>query len=313
MHYNQLSQKMLGWQNKNKYSMFFMRYFMYFYNLAITRFHWINLPNEIPERYLEDLLFFQTQALFFYDDAAEWYAATAVNLGGMIDNYQVPDTRFAYAMHYYAAYDKTNSVIIWDSMGQYPMCDLMMMHADALANMRMTRDANIYGQRHPIAISGPKNARLSMANFGKQYNDFVPWIELREGFNDKIDLKAIDLKVPIVFPELDIEMKQEIAWALTELGISSTANFKRERVSTQEASGNSGEMEMARMSALATRQRAAEQINRMFGLDVRVEFRSEIPIPGVDGAGAEKIEKETSAETEGNGQESFGDEGGYYE
>lgn len=277
-----LEAKMLRYKDpKNKYGLYFMRYLMYLYNLAITRFEWIDLPEEIPPRFLEDILFWQTAGVFFYDEEAELYGFTAVNLGGNIDNYNVPDTRYAYALHYYRELNKLNSVVLWDSMGQYPMCDLMMMHADALANIRMTRDLNIYANRHPCMVVGPDNYRLSSSNVVKMYNQFVPWIPVKQGFDKEVKFQTLDLKVPIIFPELDIEMKQEIAWALTELGISSSSNFKRERVNTQEATGNMGEMEMARASALAVRERAARQINDMFGLNVSVRFRSDIPIADI--------------------------------
>ena len=206
------------------------------------------------------------------------------NLGGTVDIYGVPNMRFAYAQQYFKTLGKNNSVIIWDSSVGYPSVDYVQMYAESLANMRMTRNLNIYAQRTPVIIAGSDNQRLSTKNLFKQYNDFVPFISVKDGISNVENMKVLNLNPPNVFGDLTTAMRQEIADFCVQFGISNIDGTKKERLITSEVEQDADLTLINRQSFLSVRKRACEQINRLFGLEVDVQYIG-------NGLGLERKEK----------------------
>ena len=70
------------------------------------------------------------------------------------------------------------------------------------------------------------------------------------------------------------ELKREI-WseALTFLGINNVNVNKKERLITNEVENNQGSIVSSRFSRLEQRRQAVKRINKMFGLNIEVNFR----------------------------------------
>ena len=256
-----------------KYRAYYNRYFNMLHNLAISRFEWVNLPDEIPPIYIEEMLFWYGQTLFFREDVLDKFAVMKVCLGGTMDNYGIPNTRFAYSYNYQSYINKDESVIIWDNATMYPVADYARMYADSLANMRLTRDINIYAQRTPLTFAGTNQQRLTVKNLFKQYNDFVPFIEVKDGITNLDNLKVLNTGAPKVFDSIQILIKQEISAYCNLIGIDSIDGSKKERLVSQESLQDADMTYINRQSYLSLRERACEQINRLFGLNVSVKYR----------------------------------------
>ena len=63
--------------------------------------------------------------------------------------------------------------------------------------------------------------------------------------------------------------------ALTYLGISNTNITKKERMISDEVMRNMGGVIASRYSRLESRRHAADQINKMFGLNIEVNYRAD--------------------------------------
>lgn len=255
-----------------QYRNYYIRYFNMLHEMIVNRFEWLGLPDEIPPRVIEDYLFWWGQAVFFEDDVLEKYAVMKTNMGGTVDIYGVPNMRFAYAQQYFKTLNKANSVIVWDSAIGYPSVDYVQMYAESLANMRMTRNLNIYAQRTPVIIAGSDNQRLSTKNLFKQYNDFVPFISVRDGVSNIDNIKVLNLNPPNVFGDITTAMRQEIADFCIQFGINNIDGTKKERLITSEIEQDADLTLINRQSFLGVRKRACEQINRLFGLSVDVRY-----------------------------------------
>ena len=264
--------------DKRKFEHYFIRYFYYLYNIAITRFKWINLPEEIDPVFLENMLFYCGRGVFFKDDIAKLYAVMKVNEAGNFDVYGHTDDRYAYAINYQIDLTKKNSVMLYDSMSEYPTADIISMHAYSLAQMRISRDINIIANRTPVLVSSSGEQALTGRNVMKQIIDGIPFIHLKKGIYGNENLQALKTDAPVLFNDLNTAMRWEMSDALTYLGVDSFYSDKKERAVSGETSGNNGEVEMNRNSCLMRRKRSCEQINRLYGLDIDVEFRTEIPI-----------------------------------
>lgn len=255
-----------------KYRRYYQRYLQILHAISVNRFEWVGLPDEIVPQFIEEQLFWRGEVVFFKDDVLNKYAVMRTALGGSIDIYDTPNKRTAYAQNYIEHLNKKNSVLIKDNTINYPLVDIAVMYAESLANMRMTRDINIYAQRTPVVVSTSENTRLSSKNTMKMYNDFVPVIEIKDTFKGVDGLKVLDLKPPKVFDDLRVEMREEISDFCTIIGVDNLAGQKKERLVSDEVYQQSNVVQINRHNYLSVRERAAEQISRLFGLKVSVKY-----------------------------------------
>ena len=107
-------------------------------------------------------------------------------------------------------------------------------------------------------------------------------------------IKVLDLQAPYLCDKLQ-QLKTEL-WteALTYLGISNSVVNKKERLITDEVMTNQGGIFASRASRLYERQEAADKINRIFGLNVSVDFNdaSEAELQRFEGITQDDIEEE---------------------
>ena len=254
-------------------------YFQKIINLFTNRFKWNGLPDYIPPAFLEQTLFFNGRVAFIYDDVEEMFAVMNVNLTGMPDIYNVPDMRQVFAVTGYTeTYGKDESVIIWDNPCASPFVITADLYAKQLANIWKTRDINILAQRTPIILKSTMEERLTWANVGNQYEMYVPMIKADTSL-DMENIQALDLKAE--WKAGALTELERLLWSqvLTDMGYESNPVDKKERLISQEVQGNNGETEGNRKLALNMRQRACEQINRLWGLNMSVEFNTELPTP----------------------------------
>lgn len=253
-------------------------YFDRLKELAISMFEWENLPDSMDERFLEMTLFEDGQAIVFRDDVMGMLGLQ-VMIGGPLNVYRVPINRRAYAVNGYQNPDLTpeNSVIVFNNMLRTNSYRDVMFFARKLYEVDRAIDVNVKGQKTPKVILCDENERLTMLNLFMKYDGNQPFI-----FGTKnLDLKSIqtlDTSSPYLSDKL-YQLKTQI-WneALTYLGISNVNFNKKERLVSDEVLRNSGSTVSSRYTRLNMREKAADEINRMFGTDIRVKYREDIQI-----------------------------------
>lgn len=245
--------------------------------LSISMFDWQNLPNTIDARFLELALFNDGMAVFFKDEVMG-YLGLQVMIGGTLDVYRIPITRTAFAQNgYQMKLDQSNSVIIFNNMlHTNSILDVQEM-SKRLYEIQRTIDINVIQQKTPKIITCTENQRLVMKNLYAQYMGNEPFI-----FGDKnLDLsgiKTFDTASPYVADKLYDLKTQYWNEALTYLGISNVNTVKKERMITDEVQRNLGGTIASRHSRLFMRQQACEQINKMFGLNISVDYREDMQV-----------------------------------
>lgn len=250
-------------------------YFNKIMNLAINRFKYEGLPEEIDVYFLERGLFFNGSMLMLKDPVVNMYAIMYYSLGGNLDIYQWPQDRYAYATQsYFKMYDKSNSVIIRDSPTMYPFVQEAWLYAGTLANLWLTKDINVYWLRTPKFVSYPQSAGLTVKNIIRDYNEYVPMIEVSDDTNTDI-FKSIDVSSPDITEALSKLERETKANVLVDLGYSASAIEKKERVQSGELAQNQGEIYGMRNIYLNARQRAMDFANELWGLDIKVTFNTD--------------------------------------
>lgn len=253
----------------------YVQYYNRLMELSMSMFEWKNLPDTVDERYLELGLFSSGCMLFFKDDVIGELALNMTYQGGF-DIYGEPTRRRAYSRYnqFQTTLDKDNSVIIWNNMLRTNSALDVQMFAYRLYNLDRIVDINANAQKTPVLITCDEKQKLTMKNLYMQYEGNYPVI-----FGDSnLDIKSLSVlktDAPFVSDKIyDLKVK---IWneALTYLGISNINTTKKERMITDEVIRNQGGTIASRYSRLESRRRAVKKINKMFGLNITVDYRED--------------------------------------
>lgn len=253
----------------------YVQYYNRLMELSMSMFEWKNLPDTVDERYLELGLFSSGCMVFFKDDVVGELALNMTYQGGF-DIYGEPTRRRAYSRYnqFQTTLDKDNSVIIWNNMLRTNSALDVQMFAYRLYNLDRIVDINANAQKTPVLITCDEKQKLTMKNLYLQYEGNYPVI-----FGDSnLDIKSLSVlktDAPFVSDKIyDLKVK---IWneALTYLGISNINTTKKERMITDEVIRNQGGTIASRYSRLESRRRAVKKINKMFGLNITVDYRED--------------------------------------
>lgn len=266
-------------QNNNQYGMYLER----LTELAISMFEWKNLPDSCDERFLELTLFTNGYAVFFKDEDLSntglsdtgSYLALPVATNGRWNVYNIPTKRRAYASNgYNKNLDVNNSVVIYNNLLHTNSINISRTYARRLYNLDRIVDVNANAQKTPVLILANEQQRLTMLQVYQKWDGNEPVI-----FGDRdLDMKlvqALRTDAPYIADKIQA-LKTEL-WneALTYLGISNISFQKKERMISDEVLRNQGGTIASRYSRLNARRKSADQINKMFGLNIEVDFRED--------------------------------------
>ena len=261
---------------KNLYT--YEQYADLFTEIAVSSFKWNNAPTSIDTRFIETGLY-ENKAMIYFTDEVMGDLCLKCILGGQLDVYNIPLDRRAYASNgYQKNLDRTNSVIIWDNMLHYGTSNKMEIYAKRLSNLDTIIDINCNAQKTPILLKGTQQQRLSLLNAYEKYDGNQPVMFGTENFleGNENAFTVFKTDCPYVADKL-YELKVNL-WneALTYLGVSNVQYQKKERINTEEINRSMGGAFASRRSRIKARQNAVEEINKMFGLSIEVDFEDEV-------------------------------------
>lgn len=252
----------------------FRHYYDRLKELSISMFEWKNLPSTIDVRFLELTLFEKGVAVFFEDDVIGYLTLRAI-MNGKFDVYGIPEKVRATASNgYNRELSNKDSVLIYNNYLHTSCYDDITMFATRLASLDRSIEVNANAQKTPILIQCSEQERLTMANLYKEYDGNSPVIYGDKNLNTK-GLSVLKTDAPYVADKL-YQLKTQI-WneALTYLGISNLNIQKKERLVSDEVVRSLGGTIASRYSRLQSRREAVDKINRMFGLNIEVNYRED--------------------------------------
>ena len=260
-----------------------------FKKICLSMFEWVNLPESMNARYLEECLYYKGQAALLKDETFG-FINTQVCDSGYLNIYGLPTQLNCYSFQYqqernlYTGLEGTeykDAVLVMNNWQRIPTAITIELFCQRLADAEMTASTNIKAQKTPVLIVVDESQRLMMENLYNQYDGNRPFI-----FGDKNQLgadtpiKSISTGADFIADKI-MDYKKAI-WneALTFLGINNLSNEKKERLITDEASSNNELINLNLQSMLIPRQEAAEQFNKLFGLTgdkaISVRLRSDL-------------------------------------
>ena len=242
--------------------------------LACSAFEWDGLPEGIKERHVESYLFHHGKAIFFKDPSMSFMCLEAHNGRGMNVNGD-PLRYIATGFNYHKEYNADDCVIIENNLHRLPSVDFVYFYVNKLTEAERTMDVNVKAVKTPFIIACDDKDVLSFKRIFQQIDGNIPAI-----FADKsLNLDALTvLKTDAKFMGNDLmDYKKSVEnELLTFLGFDNLAVDKKERVNLSEANSNNQITKSFAQLQLEARERACEEINTMYGLNVSVK-RREVP------------------------------------
>ena len=269
------------WESAMLNNRTYLQYYNRLTELAVSMFEWKNLPPTVDKRFLELTLFSDGQAVFFKDDVLGHLCLQVATAGGF-NVYRIPKERRAYASNgYNHSLNENNSVIIYNNYLRNNSRLDVEMFAKRLYNLDRIIDVNANAQKTPVLIACTEQERLTMQNLYKEFDGNAPVIFGDKNLNTK-GLSVLKTDAPYVADKLYTLKTQIWNEALTYLGISNINVQKKERLISDEVTRNQGGTIASRYSRLEARREAVEKINKMFGLEIEVNYREDFQQVDID-------------------------------
>ena len=249
--------------------------------LALNRYKWENLPNGIESRYIEQMLYDNGEcAMFDHPDLGLCILRSSSREN--LNIYGEPTKLSLTGFNEHRTVMMDECVRIMNNDLALPTHPNIVYYARRMAEIDDIIMQNLRQQRVPYLFATDENNSFSMKSLYDRIYQGEPAI-----FIDKEMLKGepenvmvIPTTAPYLVDKLQIQKQEMERELLTFLGINNTLE-KKERLLVDETNSNNQFIKMASDIGFKQRQLACEQINEMFGLNVRVvetqdEFQSEV-------------------------------------
>lgn len=250
--------------------------------LACNRFEWVGLPDSINPRFLELELFWKAVVIYYHEDAVGKDLAAKGAGYGFLDPFDDPTSFQVVGPGYMTIeLDVKECVPIYANYLRVPDLDIVYIYAEKLARIDRAIDMTVTNMQMPKIIKASEATKLSMANIDRQHDEGVSSIKVSKSLNLNDEIEVLDLGVPSGYLS-DLQIGKAKMWneCMGKLGINNSNQDKKERLVADEVAANDEQVEATKNIALNARQHAAEQINKMFGTTISVDFKtSTVPEP----------------------------------
>lgn len=233
--------------------------------MAMSRFKWLNLPPKCDARFLEWTLLYEGVATIAFPRNQEgtFYStrATFDSAPNVYDNFYKWRSTGNNGWNFYCT--PNNGVLVWDNNTRYPLMSGIMIKAQELAHIQLTKEMNRFHQQIPWILKGPESRKNDMINIVKQVAGGEQAIITTNGFDD-IEVEALMTNVPYLGEDLAQDEKNTWNDVYQMLGIENST-LKMERQTQDEVHAQKQPTTMVALASLSERRKAAEYLNEHFG------------------------------------------------
>ena len=248
----------------------------YMLNRSNIMFQYHNLPDSIPSREIELLL--QTNGFGVFIEVEGKYYIVNGGLGGEPDVYNMPTEAVisipALKLNKTYKINEDCIVIPNDSMylGLLPMyakyCTLM--NENEITMLLATVNKRI---QHLLSANDDNTLESAKKFLEKVFDGEIGVIGESKLF-ESLKVNTTSTTSQVSMKDL-FEYEQYLKASMyNEIGLSANFNMKRERLSSSEVEANTDNLYPLVDDMLKNRREGLEKVNKMFGLDIQVEFNS---------------------------------------
>ena len=246
----------------------------YWKNIAINIFEWKGLEEISPSltgEIIEETLYDKGSCLFFKDDNLG-YMALPVAPANKLNVYRKPTNFRAIGNNYTKEYDVDNSVLIKNNTLKKATFDIIDYYTAKLADIELTKDLHRNAHKTPIILECTEDTLLSAKNTFKKVRANEPVIYKNKTRGEEVGVNVLNANVPYINDKLEDDYHNYEARILTALGLDNYVEDKKERVQSAEVESQQEYIISSFRASLNERKKACEAINKMFGLDLEVDY-----------------------------------------
>ena len=256
--------------------------------ICLSMFEWVNLPESMNARFLEQCLYYQGQGALLYDKDYG-YLNTMASDGGYINIYGLPTEIMCYSYRFnqrrslyttdIGEEKDKECILVLNNYDRVPTSYTISLFAYRLAEAQRTADVNIKAQRTPILITTDQKQYFTLKKMYEEYDGNTPAIFADKNVITPDALKTLKTDAPMIIQDI-MDYKREI-WNefLTFMGISNLSE-KRERMISNEIDSNNELVNLNLQALLTPRKEACKQFNEKYGLmgdkAIDVKVRSDL-------------------------------------
>ena len=250
----------------------FTRIYDYYKMLALNMFTWENLPETMNSRYIENALYEHGLCLVNNDENMSLISVPCkfgANMNINEESTEVLTSGYNYVKTINYINNK-DCVLIRNNDLAKPTRDYIANYAERMLEVEMCIRANINQQKFPWFINATEKTKKSLEIIFEKVENFEPFILANKEIGlGEYALEVLTMPTPYVADKLNeykYELEREI---LTFLSLNN--NFeKKERLLTDEINSNNDFISTNAMLMYKNRLQACEEINKKFGLNVKV-------------------------------------------
>lgn len=250
--------------------------------IASRRFKWNNLPEGIPEWFIEWSMFWNESVGAAIDRNIGEIILPANN-AGTVNIYGIPVEYNLIGTGYNERFKLEDCAILRDNFLGTSMFFILEPLINNVYESMRTRDMNLQNNKMPIFYSTSNKTKLTVENVFKKIQNNV--IALFTGDTIRGDtFTAIPAIPPYIVDKLDTHIQDAWNDIYTVLGIQTQNIEKRERVQAAEVYASVEQNQIFKHSAIECRERWCEECNKKFGWNISVEWLlPEIPLTTLEG------------------------------
>lgn len=252
----------------------------YWKNIAINIFEWKRKNGEplktiasgLTSEIIEDWLYTKGKALWGKDKKVGFLCLPATEVQQR-NVYFKPTKYRAIGNNYNEEFDIDESVIIKNNSLQEPTEPMIAFYCEKLAEIELTKDLRRDAHKTPFEIETTEDTLLSAKNIFKKIRASEPVIYKNKTRGEgEVGVKVLDTDVSWLNDKLDDEYNNYVAKILTILGIDNYVEDKAERVQSAEVEAQQEYINASFRASLEARKKACDEINKMFNLDLVVDY-----------------------------------------
>ena len=269
-HRNRGDRNGLNWGNENYWATadynrrVFTMYRQQIFEIAMSRFKWVNLPDSCDARFLEWILLNQGVAtIAFPRKQPGFFYSTQMTYNAPLNVYDNPTSWRSMGNNgWQFSVTPRNGVVVWDNEFRVPILDWIDIYARELTDLTRTGQLNRMHQKIPYILKGPQEKKLDMTNLYKQIAGGEPAILATNGI-EAIDVSVLSTEVPWLGAE--IYAAKENLWneIFMALGVPNLP-FKQERQIEDEVRSQTAPHSLAALNPLDARRAACDKLNTNF-------------------------------------------------
>ena len=249
--------------------------------MALNRYKWENLPNGIESRYIEQMLYDNGECAMF-DHPNLGLCVLRSSSRENLNIYGEPTKLSLTGFNEHRSVMMDECVRIMNNDLALPTLPNIVYYARRMAEIDDIIMQNLRQQRVPYLFATDENNSFSMkALYDRMYQgEPAIFIDKEMLKGEPENIMVIPTVAPYLVEKLQIQKQEMERELLTFLGINNTLE-KKERLLVDETNSNNQFIKMASDIGFKQRQLACEQMNEMFGLNIRVietqdEFAEEV-------------------------------------